>query len=252
MIIISRLFRIYAAENDIDEEDELKPDRPFRREKDIIVSDIDGYYLVKFLEVEFKKKDLGGIFKRPNGKAFTGGYIKSVKDGKKGVTTDFLAAVQYYYPNIYQDLQNFMTDVVNGEGTYTDNELGEQVERSTKKQEREKYEALKADGTQPETNFAKFLVAITGMNVAQINDILNFNVNSSTVNDAGKKIIPKELVGLAKDAFGFSNDDFKNFKADPNSAINIKNNQIDLLKRKYLVASKISRLKKIANKLIRK
>jgi hypothetical protein len=250
---INRLLRLYAAENDIDPNDlqDEEDKKPFKREPDVIVHDVDGYYLVKFLEQEFKKKDLGGIFKRPNGKPFNGGFIKSIRDGKKGVTADFLAAVQDFYPNIYQDLQGFM-EQINGEGNFSDDQLGQEVERKTREETNKRLMDLKNDGTQPETQFCKFLVAITGLNVAQLKDFLQVDPNRAETNAEGKKSIPRELVQVSKDAIGFSNDDFKNYKADPNSVSGFTNDKIQPLKKKYLMAAQASKLKKIAELLLRK
>lgn len=231
MIKIKRLIRrrnLILADNVLEEDEELR--RPFIPKSDDYVSDIDGYYLVLFLEQQYGKKDLGGIFKKPNGKKYTSGYIKSVKEGKKGVTVDFYHAVQEFIPDFENQFREFV-DFVNNGYNKTPEEISRDLAISNKEKEKQKYIDLANDSTAATSNFCKFLVAITGLNPAQIQDAIGADPNESKVNDLGKRVIPKEMVQKAVDTFNFEVSDFKNWKQ---SGSTITNPQIEEIVKKYV------------------
>lgn len=200
------------------EEDELQPNQPFYREPDQIVSDIDPYYMVLFLEQEMGK-NLGSKFKRPNGEFYTEGYIRNLKNGNSnGVTADFLSSVKTIFPSFEQDFQKFL-----------DFTLGK---NRIDKSEYDKLEALKDNSGNAKTNYCKFLVQVTGLNPAQLQDALGgVDPNSMYVDEEGKSRIHKDLKRIVNNVFDISGNAFKTWKEDKTMKIN--NNKIDELKKYY-------------------
>lgn len=232
-ISIKRLIRkqLIEAAGTVDEDEDEKP--PVIRKPDNYVSDVDGYYFILFLEQEFGKKDLGGIFSRPNGKKYNSGYMKSVKDGKKGVTDELYLAVQQFVPNFETNFRQFIEHVNTGY-----NKTKEDIQRDkaldAKEKEKQKYVDLANSGVQAQSNFCKFLVEITGLNPAQIQDAIELDPNQIISAD-GRNKIPKELAQKAVDVFGFTIADFKAWRKTPGAYSGFSNAQIDEIKKKYEV-----------------
>lgn len=206
------------------EEDELKPDRPFMREPDQIVSDLDPYYVILFLESELGKNMVDKI-KRPTGDYYTDGYIRNVKNGNKGITVDFLAGIKRLFPNFEQDFQKFL-----------DFTLGR---TRIDKDEYNKIKSLQDNPGTASTNYCKFLVQATGLNVSQIQDAMSgVDPNTTFVDENGRTKIHKDLVRIVNNTFGIAGADFTKWKEDKN--IEITNDKITKLKEHYNLENIVS------------
>lgn len=219
-------------QNVVDEDEELKPDKPFMRQPDIIVSDIDPYYFVLFLESEFGKS-LGDKFKRPDGNPYSKGYIETVKKGEKGVTADLLAAVKEFIPNFEEEFEKFLDFTLGREQPMDPAEI-------------EHLQGLAAGSATPNNSYTRFLVEVTGLNIDQIQDAMGgIDPNSSYVDENGKRKIHKDLLKIVKNVFGLKSKDFKDYNQFGTIPTT---NEIEKLRKYYtsVTASSKNRLKKRA------
>lgn len=196
---MSRLKKIAESwQSVLEEDEELQEERTFRRQPDIIVSDIDPYYFILFLESEFGK-NLDNKFRRPDGSSYSQGYINTVRNGEKGVTADLLASVKEFIPNFEEEFEHFL-----------DFTLGR--EQPMDPAEVERLQGLAVGNTPASNSYTRFLVDVTGLNIEQIQDAIGgVDPNTSYVDDTGKRKIHKDLLKIIRNVFGLKAQDFKDY-----------------------------------------
>lgn len=230
---MSRLKKLADTwQNVLEEEEEVRPTGFKPRDPDIIVSDIDPYYFVLFLESEFSK-NLDNKFKRPDGNPYSQGYINTVKKGEKGVTADLLASVKEYIPNFEEEFESFLDFTLGREQPMDPTEV-------------ERLQGLAAGSAPANNSYSRFLVDVTGLNIEQIQDAIGgVDPNTSYVDENGKRKIHKDLLKIIRNVFGLKAQDFKDYNQ---SGVIPNTPEIEKLRSYYtsVTASSNSRLKKRA------